>query len=88
MTTQSTLVRLLSTISSIGVYTGLFLYLLGLKVLRHIDDTRGTEPWLVTEVILGTFAIVLTLEAVVLIFFDRTLSGRFFFCKRSQGVQF
>jgi hypothetical protein len=86
MTTQSTFGWLVATVMSAGVYTGLFLYLLGFKALRHIADKRETKTWLVTEVILGTVTLILTLEAAVLIFFDRNLSGKFFFLTVIAGV--
>jgi hypothetical protein len=69
----------ISTLLGIAVYSGLFLFLLGIKFVRHIADPYGSEIWLVTEVILGTLAVVITLTGVVLIFVDRTFSGRFFF---------
>jgi len=64
----------------------LFIYLLGLKALRNIADTSPTETWLVTEVVLGTVTLVITIEALVLIFFDRTLSGRLFFLSVLAGA--
>lgn len=86
ITTHNAVGWLVVTILSVSVYAGLFLYLLGLKVLRHIADTRFTEIWLVTEVILGSLALVLTLEALVFILFDRNLSGRFFFLSVIAGA--
>ena len=68
-----------STLLGIASYSGLFLFLLGIKFIRHVADSYASEIWLVIEVILGTLAVVITLTGVVLIFVDRTLSGRFFF---------
>lgn len=86
MTTHRILGWLVATLSSSAVYAVLFLYLLGLKVLRHVAEIQAQETWLVTEVTLGTLAFVLTLEALVLIFCDRTLSGRFFYFSVIAGA--
>ena len=77
---------LLTTCCSTVTYVVLFIYLLGLKALRNIADTSPTETWLVTEVVLGTVTLVITIEALVLIFFDRTLSGRLFFLSVLAGA--
>jgi hypothetical protein len=77
---------LLAACASTAAYAGLFVYPLGLKALRRVADTRGTEAWVVTEVVLGTVTLVLTLEALILIFFDRTLSGRFPFVSVFAGA--
>jgi len=77
---------IISTLLGIVSYTGLFLFLLGIKIIRHAADSRFAEIWFVAAVVVGTLTIVITLTAVILIFFDRTLSGRFFFIAAILGA--
>ena len=83
---QNTSAFIISTFLGIIIYTGLFLYLLGIKFIRHAADSQGNELWLLAEVELGTIALVITLTAIFFIFFDRTLSGRFFFIAAILGT--
>ena len=42
--------------------------------------------FLVTEVILGTLTLIATVTAIIFLFIDRTLAGRFFFFATVFGV--
>ena len=53
---QNVLTWTTSTLLGITSYTGLFLFLLGIKFIRHAAESRGNEIWLVIEVVLGTLA--------------------------------
>ena len=83
---QSILAQIISTVSDIATYTALFLFLLGMKFIRHAADSRGSKIWLVIEVILGTLVLVITVTAVGLILLDRALSGRILFIATMLGV--
>lgn len=68
-----------STLLGVASYTGVFLFMLGLKLIRNAADNLGSEIWLVTDVAVGTLVVIVSLTGAVLIFFDRTVSGRFFY---------
>ena len=77
---------LASTIGGIVAYSGLFLVLIRIKFIRHLADSAGQESLLTAEVVLGSLACIITLTAVVFLFFDRNLAGRFFFIAAIVGV--
>lgn len=81
-------IALMSLVSSIGgivAYSGLFLLLMRIKFIRHLADS-GQEIFLTAEVVLGCLTCIITLTAVVFLFFDRILAGRFFFIATIVGV--
>lgn len=68
-----------STLLGVAGYTGIFLFVLGLRLIRHAADNLVSEIWLVTEIGIGTLVVIVSLTGAALIFFDRTVSGRFFY---------
>ncbi len=76
----------LSMVLGITLYSVLFLFLLGIKLLRRTATNFGTEMWLVTEVLLGSLVVVISLTGASLILFDRTIAGRFFYIASIIGA--
>jgi len=83
---QNAYIFIISTILGIGIYTVLFLLFLGIKIIRRIADSVIREIWIVTQVGLVTLVIVVTTTALVFIFFDRPLSGRFLYISAILGL--
>lgn len=77
---------LASSIGGIVAYSGLFLLLIRIKFIRHLVNSAGQEIFLTTSVLLGSLACIITLTAVVFLFLDRNLAGRFFFIATIVGV--
>jgi len=80
------LIWITATIGGICIFSFLFPFLLGLKIIRNTLSTSGSDYWIVFEVMLASITVTITLTGAVLIFYNRTISGRFFFIAMCFGA--
>jgi len=77
-----------SIVISCAIYSLLFLYILGSKLLRRIVKGKGIDGFTVALVVVSVLGIAITFEALAFLFLDRPLAGRYFFVATVVGVVF
>ncbi len=86
ISTVEALIFLASSLVGLIAYSYLFPAILNMKYIRHEAEFERDTIWLVSVVVLVASTSIITFTAIFTIFFDREISGRFFYIASVLGA--